>query len=380
MRQRRRTIGCIADCIRDNAARSPIANGVGGSAIISVPASFGCFASSTPHSMLRCTMQPSRRFSQLVLIRSSSVASPAIRSPSPPMASIPARCRSRRCGRFRTSSRGGPVAITHAGDGTNRLFIVSEYGQILVIPNDQSVSETKTFLDIEHKVDYEDKENEEGLLGLAFHPKYKENGEFFVHYTAKSPPHTTVISRFKVSKDPERGRPEVRGSAADVHAPVLEPQGRQPGCSAPTAISTSALGDGGSANDPHGNGQNLEHAARQDPADRHRSQRATASPTRFPRTIRSSAAATPGRRSMPSACATSGACRSIRRRSCSGPPTSARTSGKKSTSSKRAATTAGAFARAFTSSTSPSPRSRPRPAPAARPTCRTSPTRTTART
>src|SRR5688572_13328139 len=64
-----------------------------------------------------------------------------------------------------------PVHITHAGDGTNRLFIVSEYGQILVIPNDQKVSETKTFLDIEHKVDYEDKENEEGLLGLAFHPK-----------------------------------------------------------------------------------------------------------------------------------------------------------------------------------------------------------------
>src|SRR5262245_49302902 len=46
-----------------------------------------------------------------------------------------------------------PVSITHAGDGTNRLFIVSEYGQILVIPNDQKASETKTFLDIEHKVD-----------------------------------------------------------------------------------------------------------------------------------------------------------------------------------------------------------------------------------
>src|SRR5215216_2522800 len=72
-----------------------------------------------------------------------------------------------------------PVAITHAGDGTNRLFFLSEYGQILVIPNNQKASETKTFLDIEYKVDYEDKENEEGLLGLAFHPKYEQNGEFF---------------------------------------------------------------------------------------------------------------------------------------------------------------------------------------------------------
>src|SRR5438552_3476368 len=60
-----------------------------------------------------------------------------------------------------------PVAITNAADGSNRLFIVSEYGQILVIPNDQEASEAKTFLDIEQQVDYDDKENEEGFLGLA---------------------------------------------------------------------------------------------------------------------------------------------------------------------------------------------------------------------
>src|SRR5262249_39045548 len=66
-----------------------------------------------------------------------------------------------------------PVEITHAGDGSNRLFIVSEQGQLVVIPNDQGVTEAKTFLDIEPQVDYSDKENEEGLLGLAFHPKYK---------------------------------------------------------------------------------------------------------------------------------------------------------------------------------------------------------------
>jgi quinoprotein glucose dehydrogenase len=86
-----------------------------------------------------------------------------------------------------------PVAITHAGDGTNRIFILSEHGQILVGPNDPKLSELKTFLDIEFKVDYQDNENEEGLLGLAFHPKYKENGEFFVYYTIKDPPHTSII-------------------------------------------------------------------------------------------------------------------------------------------------------------------------------------------
>src|SRR5437868_13894931 len=51
-----------------------------------------------------------------------------------------------------------PVAITNAADGTNRLFIVSEQGQLLVIPNDQEASEAKTFLDIEPQVDYDDKE------------------------------------------------------------------------------------------------------------------------------------------------------------------------------------------------------------------------------
>src|ERR1041384_5192188 len=54
-----------------------------------------------------------------------------------------------------------PVAITGAGDGTNRLFICSEFGQLLIIPNaaDKQADETKTFLDIEYKVDYEEKEN-----------------------------------------------------------------------------------------------------------------------------------------------------------------------------------------------------------------------------
>ena len=64
-----------------------------------------------------------------------------------------------------------PVAITHANDGSKRLFLLSEFGQVLIVPNDQEATETTTFLDIEEKVDYQEKENEEGLLGLAFHPK-----------------------------------------------------------------------------------------------------------------------------------------------------------------------------------------------------------------
>jgi quinoprotein glucose dehydrogenase len=149
-----------------------------------------------------------------------------------------------------------PVAITHAGDGSQRLFVVSEFGQILILPKDQNVSEAKTFLDIEHQVDYEEKENEEGLLGLAFHPKYKENGQFFVHYTAKTPPHTTVISRFKVSKDPDVADAKSEEGLFTFTHPFWNHKGGNV-CFGPDGYLYTALGDGGSANDPHGNGQKL---------------------------------------------------------------------------------------------------------------------------
>ena len=151
-----------------------------------------------------------------------------------------------------------PVHLTHAGDGTNRVFIVSEHGQILVIPNDPMVTELGTFLDIEPQVDYEDKENEEGLLGLAFHPKYKENGQFFVHYTGKQPAHTTVISRFRASKDdPNKADPK----SEEVLFTYTHPYWNHKGGNlvfGPDAYLYIGLGDGGSANDPHGNGQNLK--------------------------------------------------------------------------------------------------------------------------
>jgi glucose/arabinose dehydrogenase len=150
-----------------------------------------------------------------------------------------------------------PVAITHAGDGTNRLFIVSEYGQLLVIPNNQDVSDTKTFLDIEYKVDYDDKENEEGLLGLAFHPKYKQNGEFFIYYTIKDPPHTSVISRLNVSKnDPNVADPKSEEVLLTIKQPFWNHNGGNL-LFGPDGYLYIGLGDGGSANDPQGNGQKL---------------------------------------------------------------------------------------------------------------------------
>jgi quinoprotein glucose dehydrogenase len=151
-----------------------------------------------------------------------------------------------------------PVLITHAGDGSDRLFTVTQQGVIHVMPNDQSVQETSTFLDIEHKVSYKDSENEEGLLGLAFHPQYRENGQFFVYYTTNDPPHTSVISRFRVSSDdPNRADPDSEEEILRISQPYWNHNGGTV-IFGPDGYLYIGMGDGGAANDPHMNAQNLQ--------------------------------------------------------------------------------------------------------------------------
>ena len=94
-----------------------------------------------------------------------------------------------------------PIVVTHANDGTNRVFVAEQEGIIKVMPNDQDVEDATVFLDIDERCVYKDNQNEEGLLGFAFHPKFKENGQLFVYYTTASAEHTSVISRFTVSQE-----------------------------------------------------------------------------------------------------------------------------------------------------------------------------------
>ena len=89
-----------------------------------------------------------------------------------------------------------PVDLQNAGDGSNRLFVVEQHGIIRVFENTPNVSNSSVFLDISARVN--DSGNEQGLLGLAFHPDYKNNSYFYVDYTIANP-NRTVISRFKVS-------------------------------------------------------------------------------------------------------------------------------------------------------------------------------------
>ncbi len=147
-----------------------------------------------------------------------------------------------------------PLELTYAGDGSNRVFVVEQRGLIHVFPNRRDVDRTSVFLDIRDVVSRDD--NEEGLLGLAFHPRYKDNGEFFVYYSTR--PRASIVSRFRVSpSDPNRADRRTE----EILMRILQPFGNHNGGSiefGPDGYLYIGLGDGGAANDPFGNGQNLK--------------------------------------------------------------------------------------------------------------------------
>ena len=150
-----------------------------------------------------------------------------------------------------------PIVLTHAGDGSNRIFVASQLGEIQVLKNNQD-SEPETFIDLTPKVMFKKTQNEEGLLGFAFHPKYKENGEFFVYYTTRDAENTSVISRFRVSKDnPNKADPNFEEEIMRIPQPYWNHNGGTI-CFGPDGYLYIALGDGGAGNDPHMNGQNLQ--------------------------------------------------------------------------------------------------------------------------
>lgn len=151
-----------------------------------------------------------------------------------------------------------PIYVTYTPDGTGRLAVISQYGTVLIFPNDADAEDPKELVNINDKVVYHDNENEEGLLGLAFHPKFKENGEFFLYYTTTAAPHTGILSRFHISKDdPNRADP---ASEEEIFRSPGKPYWNHNGGTiifGPDGYLYLALGDGGLANDPHGHGQDI---------------------------------------------------------------------------------------------------------------------------
>ena len=137
-------------------------------------------------------------------------------------------------------------AVRLAGDG--RLFVVERVGRIRIIRDD--VLEPTPFLDIRDRVR---SGNEQGLLGLAFPADFATSGRFFVHYTRDDG--GTRLSRFSVSANPDVADPDSESIYLEEPQPFANHNGGQVAFG-PDGHLYLALGDGGSANDPQGHGQN----------------------------------------------------------------------------------------------------------------------------
>ena len=148
-----------------------------------------------------------------------------------------------------TSNLSQPTSVTHAGDGSERLFVTQKGGELVVLEGGEVLSQP--FLDLS---DIVTTNSERGLLDVAFHPNYEENGRFFVHYSDASG--DTVISEYSVSDDPS-----VADAASErVLLTAPQPYSNHNGgelAFGPDGYLYIGLGDGGSGGDPENNGQDL---------------------------------------------------------------------------------------------------------------------------
>lgn len=140
-----------------------------------------------------------------------------------------------------------PTYLTHAFD--DRLFVVEQAGTIRVIREGSVLEEP--FLDIQSKV--VSSGLEQGLLSVAFHPQYVENGRFYVNYTDREG--ATIVSSYQVSpSDPNWANPESEQVLLRISQPYQNHNGGQLQFG-PDGYLYIGMGDGGSAGDPLNNGQ-----------------------------------------------------------------------------------------------------------------------------
>jgi len=145
-----------------------------------------------------------------------------------------------------------PVDIKHCKD--NRLFVVDQSGKIRIVRPSGAV-DAVPFMDISNKVNASG--GEQGLLSLAFSPYYKQDGYFFVNYTRGTGAGESVIARYSVNP--------LDSNLADTASEKIifkltQPFNNHNGCDlrfGPDGYLYASFGDGGSANDPQGNGQNM---------------------------------------------------------------------------------------------------------------------------
>lgn len=147
-----------------------------------------------------------------------------------------------------------PLYATHAGDGSHRIFLVEQVGKIWILKN--GLVQSPPYLDIAELISPGAPINEQGLLGLAFHPNYRNNGVFFINYTDLLD--ATVVARYQVD---ERNPDIADAASGKIIIQLSQPYRNHNGGHiefGPDGYLYIALGDGGRENDPLGAGQNRQ--------------------------------------------------------------------------------------------------------------------------
>ena len=157
-----------------------------------------------------------------------------------------------------------PVFITHAGDGSGRIFVLERSGKIRIVKNGSLLA--TPFLDIQSIV--KSTNSEQGLLGLAFHPSYESNGKFYVIYTAPrngdSNGSVLTLRQYSVST----GNPDLADSNSGTTILTID-HPTQSNHNGGTIVFGNdgylywSTGDGGGGGDPCNNAQNLTSSPRE---------------------------------------------------------------------------------------------------------------------
>ncbi len=154
-----------------------------------------------------------------------------------------------------------PVDIQNSGvSGDNRLFVVEQPGRIKVFQNQSNTTFSSTFLDITNKVNYTPGQ-EKGLLGLAFHPNFQQNGHFYVSYTGFGAGGFISINVERFTVNPNNPNTVNSNTGCQVISfNKNQSDTNHNGCAiafGPDGHLYISVGDGGGAGDPQANSQNL---------------------------------------------------------------------------------------------------------------------------
>jgi glucose/arabinose dehydrogenase len=145
-----------------------------------------------------------------------------------------------------------PVYLSHAGDGSGRLFVLEKPGKMRIIKDGEVLP--RPFLDITPIV--RSSGYEQGFLSFAFHPKYRDNGYFFVSYNDLKG--DTVIARYQVSAgNPDLADPNTAKQLLWIDQPFPNHNGGLIKFG-PDGYLYIGMGDGGGAGDPLRAGQDLK--------------------------------------------------------------------------------------------------------------------------